>query len=352
MKRKTVSIIISLLMVLYLVGCDRSMSNEKVEKDNLSTKAVQHNDATSADNTDYNAISTEVPSIQNELSSSESSVHKRFSSGSPVEFYYDENVLVLAYTDKLVDEFFKMVEEESQHDASIEMRLNYDFIAKLEYWPSDTINNMPYVLKASYENKKESYYAESMNPFGEIASGGSPKIFCMRNNDTLFLICKAHGFPSKDAETASVDMIFISPDKRFESENFYIRRNFDSSSTNFSRTLLEGADNPISIPLGNDLPEFKLIDRYNPVSEDYLLLEYNYDISTQLHIISFDEYGLPIECVTVCDYKDPNTEDYIAKDINTFGNKEMEALQFFDEDPPEFRRYLSKPFLTAKQMHH
>ncbi|WHH61330.1 hypothetical protein [Petroclostridium sp. X23] len=47
------------------------------------------------------------------------------------------------------------------------------------------IVNMPYRLRASYENETTSYYAENMNPQGQMEFGDSPKISCDRNGDTM-----------------------------------------------------------------------------------------------------------------------------------------------------------------------
>ena len=136
------------------------------------------------------------------------------------------------------------------------------------------------------------------------------------------------------------------------------RRTITSDKISYSDTLPEGADCPIQIPVTSSLSDFKLLGRYKPKSEDYLLAETQLEQQTVLHVVSYDERGMAIDNVYVGEfYSDPSRDgvwpatDYESKEYAAYSGYFSEIQQ--QSDPGiVFHAYLSKPTLTAKQMHH
>lgn len=344
MVKKSLLIIIPLLILLFASGC-RVISEKPVSPINQPT----HNNSQNENDGKEQPVSDNTVKPQ-------PPVEDKMVTDSQLKISYTDDVLVFTFTDKDVETFFQLVEENDERDLEIQFNLQYKFYAGVRFLAADPLNNQPSQSIANYENhiynrngNTETVYADSRNNDGW-------KVNWEREDNTISVICKAHGLPASEVQGATVDVI-MNGLLGYE-RDITPRRTIASNKISYSNTLPEGADKPVQILVTSSLSDFKLLSKYKPKSDDYLLLETQLEQQTVLHVVSYDERGMAIDNVYVGEFYFDHSRDGVWP-ASDYGSKEYAAYSGLFSDLPQqsdpgfvFHAYLSKPTLTARQMHH
>lgn len=362
--KKALLLLISVLVVLSASGCgstpqkpvtpvvDHPVQDEKADRDQPIQNDSQ-NENTGKDQPDNTA---EPQPVTDNPVMPQKSVEDKMVTDSQLKISYTDDVLVFTFTDKDVETFFQLVEENDERDLEIQFNLAYRFYAGVRFLAADPLNNQPSKIVPNYENH---FYKSNGNTHTVFAASWNIdgwKVDWERKGKTISVICKAHGLSASEVQGAAVDVI-MNGLLGYE-RDITPRRTIASDKISYSNTLPEGADKPIQISVTSSRSDFKLLDRYKPKSDDYLLVEYQMEDRTILQVVSYDERGMAIDNVYVGEYYFDHSRDGVGP-ATEYGSKEYAAYSgFFGEIPPQFDQgtvfhaYLSKPTLTAKQMHH
>ncbi|NLE25108.1 MAG: hypothetical protein GX625_07175 [Clostridiaceae bacterium] len=358
MVKKSLLIIITFLILLFVSGC-RVISEKPVSPINQSTHNNSQNENADKDQPVQEDSQNENDGKEQPVSDNtvmpQLPVEDKMVTDSQLKISYTEDVLVFTFTDKDVETFFQLVEENDERDLEIQFNLQYKFYAGVRFLAADPLNNQPSQSIANYENHIYNRNGSTETIFAASWDIDAWKVDWVREGNTISVICKAHGLPASEVQGATVDVI-MNGLLGYE-RDITPRRTIDPNKISYSNTLPEGADKPIQISVTSSLSDFKLLSKYEPKSDDYLLLEYQMEDRTNLQVVSYDERGVAIDNVNVGEYYFDHSLDGVWP-ATEYNYKEYAASSgLFGEIPPVFdgtvfHAYLSKPTLTAKQMYH